>query len=80
MATKNQLYGDSVTKTKKILSILYPARVYEHQYSDLLLVVRVLDKLCRISERKDAYGENPWEDLAGYGILGVVADGRDDDE
>lgn len=33
------------------------------------MVVRVVDKLFRIANHKDAFGENPWADIAGYAVL-----------
>lgn len=44
------------------------------QYGDALLIVRVFDKLMRVATAKDALGENPWRDVAGYGLCGVVTD------
>ena len=38
----------------------------------MLAVTRVVDKLFRIANRRDAFGENPWQDIAGYGILGTA--------
>lgn len=75
---KQRQYGNSVGKSAKILATLYPNGVPEHAYSDLLLIVRMLDKLCRIAQRgengKDLGGESPFRDLAGYGLLGVAKD------
>jgi len=76
--SKQRQYGDSVGKSGKILTVLYPSGVKIHQYDDMLLTVRVLDKLSRISQRgpdhKDLGGESPWKDIAGYGILGAAKD------
>lgn len=71
---KNIQYGDSFQKTPKILEILYPDGVKPNQYRNLLTLVRMLDKINRISAsgqggkhiRDD---EDPWTDLAGYAIL-----------
>ena len=75
---KQYEYGDSISKSEKILEVLYPDGVKPCQYSDLLLVTRTVDKLCRISmrgpSRKDLGGESPWTDIAGYGMLGVSKD------
>jgi len=71
---KNKAYGDSFSKADKILAVLYPDGVMPEQYRDMLAVVRLIDKLFRIANRKDAFGESPWKDIAGYGILGAVAD------
>lgn len=73
---KQRQYGNSVTKSAEILKLLYPQGVAVHQYGDVLLVVRVLDKLSRISQRgadgKD--NESPWQDIGGYGLLGWQKD------
>jgi len=75
VAKKNQAYGDAVGKTTGILTILYPAGISPEKMSDALLVVRVLDKLCRIADGdKKAFEENPWRDVAGYGLLGTMKD------
>lgn len=74
---KNEAYGDSAKKASDILRVLYPDGVKPDQYSDMLLVVRVLDKLSRVAHRKDALGENPWQDIAGYGMLGVLLGQRE---
>lgn len=66
---KNKAYGDSFNKSSEFLKILYPNGVNAEQYSDLLGIIRVFDKLMRIATDKDALGENPWNDIVGYGIL-----------
>lgn len=71
---KNTAYGDSFAKSGDILAILYPNGIRPEQYRDALAIVRVIDKLFRIATRKDAFGESPWKDIAGYGILGAVSD------
>ncbi|KAA0888702.1 hypothetical protein [Oryzomonas rubra] len=71
VAKKNAAYGDSTTKCGEFLELLYPNGVQPEQYADMLGVVRVFDKLMRIANDKDAFGEDPWEDIAGYGIIGV---------
>jgi hypothetical protein len=55
---------------------LYPDGVKPEQYVDLLVTVRIVDKLFRIANRKDALGENPWQDIAGYGILMTAYDSK----
>jgi len=75
---KNQKYGDAVRKTIGILGTLYPEGIRPDQYPDLLLLVRVLDKVVRISsytpERRAEDDESPWADIRGYGILGEEKD------
>lgn len=74
IASKQTQYGNAVGKTDRILRVLYPNGIKPHQYGDVLLTVRVLDKLSRISQRgpdgRDLGGETPWKDIAGYGLLG----------
>lgn len=71
---KNEAYGASFEKAGEVLGILYPNGVEPEQFRDALAVVRVIDKLFRIATRKDAFGESPWRDIAGYAVLGAVAD------
>lgn len=66
---KNNAYGDSFRKSGDILRILYPKGIEPSQYDDMLAIIRIIDKMFRISTDKDAFGENPWVDIVGYGIL-----------
>ncbi|KYZ77064.1 hypothetical protein AXX12_02685 [Anaerosporomusa subterranea] len=77
---KQKAYGDAISAVEGCIRVLYPAGIQPEQYRDLLLQVRILDKQCRIA-RGDmkAFGENPWGDVAGYGILGVGHGGIDND-
>ncbi len=67
---KNLAYGDSFHQSGKILAILYPNGIPVSKYQDALAVIRVIDKLFRIATQKNAFGESPWKDIVGYGILG----------
>ena len=69
---KNTAYGSSFAESYKILSVLYPNGIKPEQYTDALAIIRVIDKLFRIATAKDAFGESPWRDIAGYAILGVA--------
>ena len=66
---KQRAYGRSFDKSGNILRLLYPYGVKVEQYDDLLAMVRIIDKLFRISTRKGAFGEDPWRDIAGYALL-----------
>jgi hypothetical protein len=72
VASKNQAYGDSFAVAPAILKMLYPDGIRVDQYPDVLSVTRVLDKLKRIATDRDALGENPWRDIAGYAILAIA--------
>lgn len=80
VAEKSRAYGDSAGKSAALLSTLYPDGIPPGAFRDALLVVRVLDKLCRIANRgegrRDPGGESPWCDVAGYGLIGVRQDSR----
>lgn len=69
--TKQAAYGDSFGKAGQVMRILYPQGIAPEQMDDALGVVRVLDKLFRIATDRDALGESPWRDIAGYGLLGA---------
>jgi hypothetical protein len=71
---KNAAYGDSFAQTGKFLRILYPSGIQPDQYDDALAMVRIFDKQKRIATRKNAFGESPYRDIAGYGILGAAKD------
>lgn len=73
-AEKNEAYGDSFGQACDVLKVLYPDGVKPDQYKDMLAVVRVIDKLFRIANKKDAFGESPWRDICGYALLGIAND------
>jgi hypothetical protein len=51
--------------------------VRAEQYPTFLAVTRVIDKLFRVATKKDAFGESPWRDIAGYALLGIAADEKE---
>lgn len=69
---KQAAYGDSFGKSGAVMRILYPAGIRLEQMDDALTVVRVIDKLFRIATARDALGESPWRDIAGYSLLSVA--------
>jgi len=73
---KNEAYGDSFGQACRILEVLYPDGIQPDQYRDALAITRVIDKLFRLANKKDAFGESPWRDICGYAILGVANDIR----
>ena len=66
---KNKAYGDSFAKSGDILRILFPNGIEPDQYDDVLAIARIIDKLFRIATDRDALGERPYEDIAGYSLL-----------
>ena len=69
---KQAAYGDSFGKAGAVLRLMYPSGINPAQYDDALTIVRILDKLFRIATDKDAFGESPYRDIAGYGLLGAA--------
>lgn len=69
---KNEAYGDSFAQSGNIMRILYPRGISPSQMDDALGVVRIIDKLFRIANNRDAFGESPWHDIAGYGLVAYV--------
>lgn len=70
--TKQAAYGDSFGKSGAVMRILYPNGIPPEAMDDALTVVRVLDKLFRIATDRDALGETPWRDIAGYALLATA--------
>ena len=68
---KNAAYGDSFGKSGECLRQMYPNGIKPEQYDDLLTLVRILDKLFRIASNPTAFSENPYQDIVGYGLLGM---------
>ena len=71
---KQEAYGDSFSKSEKIINILYPNGVKPENYRDLLTVTRIIDKLFRIATRKNGFGESAYRDIAGYALFGIASD------
>lgn len=69
VADKNAAYGDSVRKTAIIMQTLYPNGILSSQIPAALVTVRILDKLSRIANDPSFGGEDPAQDITGYGLL-----------
>jgi hypothetical protein len=69
---KSDAYGDSVGSSSEAFRLLFPEGIPTDRYGDALLLVRVWDKMKRIATRKDAFGEDPWKDIAGYALRGAA--------
>ena len=68
---KQMAYGDSFGKIGDILRIIRPDGMPPEKYDDMLAIARILDKVFRILTDKEAFGEEPYKDIAGYGLLGL---------
>ena len=74
VSEKNAAYGDSFSKVADFLKILWPEGIPVKSYTDALCTVRMFVKLMRIANKKDAFAESPYRDIAGYAILGIAKD------
>lgn len=76
VAEKNATYGDSFARSGEVMAVLYPNGIAPGQMADALAVVRVVDKLFRVATDRDALGESPWRDIAGYALLACERAGK----
>ena len=76
---KYKAYGDSFGRACEILEVLYPEGIKPEQYRDALAITRLIDKLFRLANKKDAFGESPWKDICGYAMLGIANDEVDNE-
>lgn len=71
LAQKKASYGQSTNVSGDLLALLYPTGISPEQYGEAGLVVRMLDKLCRITLGGNRwFNEDAWKDLAGYAVIG----------
>ncbi len=68
---KNRAYGDAFDVAGDAMRLLYPSGISPAQYGEALALVRVFDKMKRIATDRDAFGEDPWQDVAGYALLAM---------
>ena len=73
---KQSQYGDSFGNSHKVLEALYPNGISVEQYKDLLAIIRIVDKLFRLS-KGDQGEESAWKDIMGYALLSAVREYRD---
>ncbi len=66
---KNRAHGDSFHRCGAIMQILYPVGIKPEQMDDALAIVRIVDEFFRLGNKRDTFGEDPWENITGYGIL-----------
>ena len=68
---KRLAYGDSFGRSGECLRQMFPEGIRPDQYDDLLTIARILDKLFRVANDPRAFDENPYQDIVGYGLLGM---------
>lgn len=70
VAEKQKQYGDMISAMGPILKELYPKGVQPEQMEIMALIVRMLDKIGRITRGNGEGDEDAWGDIAGYALLG----------
>ena len=68
---KAAAYGDTILSSEVALGLLYPEGIAPQHFGDVLLIVRIFDKLGRIANDRTAFDESPYLDIAGYALRGV---------
>lgn len=71
VTVKDAAYGDAVGKVEIMIRAAYPNGIPVEQYGNALIIVRMLDKVCRIATDNDPSGEDPFSDIGGYAIKAV---------
>ena len=75
---KQQVYGDAYPKVAQCLAALYPQGVRPDQYQELSYLTRILEKLCRVSQRcsetRGLETESPFKDIVGIAFLAMLKD------
>lgn len=70
---KQRQYSSVYLKAGEFLSLLYPDGIKLGDYSHALMLARIFEKCARIANlNRNLDDENPYQDIAGYGILGQV--------
>lgn len=76
---KNKAYGSSFDQAGEFLKLLYPNGIPVEAYTDALCIVRIFDKLKRLSNSGNLPANegkiDAWKDIVGYGLLGLHKDG-----
>ena len=75
---KQKAYGNSFGFSGEFLKLLYPEGLDPEDYQDALCLIRIFDKCKRIATQKEAFEEDPYKDIAGYGLLGTKLKGDDE--
>lgn len=76
--SKQKAYGNSFGQAGAFLELLYPDGIPVKAYTDALCIVRIWDKLKRLSNLGDLPSNegklDAWQDIVGYGLLGLQKD------
>ena len=79
-ADKNAAYGNSVSTVDACLRVFFPSGIPTRKFRHAMLLTRILDKMMRIATAEEAFGENPYRDIAGYAIMGALINNEQEGE
>lgn len=65
---KNEQYGQAWKRSAEFIRLLWGDNITADQYPNVLLLVRMFDKMCRISQ---GHLDDSFEDIAGYALIGA---------
>jgi hypothetical protein len=73
LGDKRDSYGDNLIVSGQFLKLLYPEGIPANAYPEVLVIIRLFDKLMRIANQHRSpelwtEQETPWLDVAGYAI------------
>lgn len=73
LGDKRDSYGDNLIVSGQFLKLLYPTGIPLNAYAEVLVIIRLIDKLMRIANQHSnpelwTEQESPWLDVAGYAI------------
>lgn len=71
---KNRLYSGSFAKVPQLLLILFPTGIPARLFPHAVSIIRILDKISRLSSDRTEDTESPWIDASGYSILSALYD------
>ncbi len=66
---KQEAYGDAFGRSEQIFKILFPEGIPVERYTEVLTLVRIIDKIFRIANANDSFNEDAWKDIMGYALL-----------
>ena len=69
LVSKNEAYGDATRRIVTVLEAFYPAGIPRDQIENAYYMIQILNKLSRVAQNNDPFGEDPWLDSAGYAVL-----------
>ena len=74
VAEKNNAYGSAFEQITLMLLQLFPNGIPPEKYGDVSILIRLLDKVCRIANSQENFNnEDAWDDIMGYAMVARVS-------